>query len=161
MSQSPHALFVIACPGCRATIAADRSLVGGPAQCPLCADRFRVPDPGPERPARAQQQADPQATSDAASLSPAVAAAHTAAQGPTAATASVAAPRPDERATVHPAGARPTEGLEPAEAPAGLRRRASARERARRRSRRTLVIMLGGITILLVLAAVLGRRPRR
>lgn len=58
----PAGLFVIACPVCRATLAAGGSLRGRDACCPLCAGVFRVPgrpgpadaDPSPGRPGLAE-----------------------------------------------------------------------------------------------------------
>lgn len=154
MSRTP-ALFAVACPGCRATVAVDRGLVGEAARCPVCPAVFVVPDPGPappaerERPAAAESRAAGEAQ---------------AAPAGAAATPEATAVRPDEPADER-AGRGPAEEALPRHLGADVGgppgRRPVRDERSRRRSRRTLVLMVGGITLLMVLAVTLGRRPRR
>lgn len=157
MSHAPEQLFAVACPGCRSTVAVDRGLVGEAARCPLCAADFLVPDPGPAPPA---ERVPPSTPADRArDVIPA----------PTASIAAAAPPEATRSRLVPPADDQP--GRAPREEPlphpvgadveAAPGRRRAKDERSRRRSRRTLVIMIGGITILLALAAMLGRRPRR
>jgi hypothetical protein len=157
MSLAPEQLFAVACPGCRATVAVDRGLVGDAARCPLCAAGFLVPDPGPAPPA--ERVSPPSPADRAHDVIPAPAASGAAAAPPEAAPARLVPPADDqpgraprEEPLPHPVGA---------DVGAAPDRRLAKDERSRRRSRRTLVIMIGGITILLALAATLGRRPRR
>ena len=130
--------FAVACPSCRATVGVDRSLVNEPARCPLCGGTFRVPDPGPIRPTRstAPRPKDP---------TPAPAT-----DAPQPAPREVAPQR--QQSTVRPT---------PARDDAGERARQAAQERARRRSRRTIIVLLMGIAILVVLAMSLARGGRR
>jgi hypothetical protein len=156
MSTAPEHLFAVACPMCRATVGVDRGLAGEAARCPLCQAGFLVPSPGPVRPA--ERPRPPAPTEAGGGL-------EAAATGATAPASSVAA-----ETAVPPIDGRPVRAAyqetlprhvgDDAGSPPG-RGRHTADERSRRRSRRTLVIMIGGITILLVLAALLGRRPRR
>jgi hypothetical protein len=154
MSTAPEHLFAVACPMCRATVGVDRGLAGEAARCPLCQAGFLVPSPGPDAPA--ERPRPPAPTEAGGGL---------AATGATAPAPSVAA-----EPAVPPIDERPVRAAHEETLPRHVgddagsppdRGRRTADERSRRRSRRTLVIMIGGITILLVLAALLGRRPRR
>lgn len=141
MSRTETRPFAVACPGCRATIGVERTLVGAPARCPLCGDGFQVPDPGPVASARTGSR---RAVETAPAPSPAAAAA------PQAGAAEGAARSP--RSVERPAAAR--DGT-------SERTRLLAQERARRRARRSIVILLGGISILVVLTLALARGRRR
>ena len=134
--------FAVACPSCRATVGVDRSLVNEPARCPLCSGTFRVPDPGPIRPTRSTAPR-PRDTTPAPAASPA-------ADAPPPAPREVAPQRQQSTG-------RPT----PARDDAGERARQAAQERVRRRTRRTIIVLLMGIAILVVLALSLARGGRR
>lgn len=154
MTRTPE-LFAVACPGCRATVAVDRGLVGEEARCPVCPAVFVVPDPGPVPPAERERPG---------AAEPRVAGGAQAAPVAPAAAPEAAAVRSDESADER-AGHGPSEGVLPrhlgADTAGPSGRRLVRDERSRRRTRRTLVLMIGGITLLLVLAVTLGRRPRR
>ena len=134
--------FAVACPSCRATIGVDRSLVNEPARCPLCGGTFRVPDPGPIRPTRSTAPR-PRDTTPTPAASPAA-----------------DAPQPAPR-EVAPQRQQSTGSLTSARDDAGERAREAAQERVRRRSRRTIIVLLMGIAILVVLALSLARGGRR
>jgi hypothetical protein len=121
--------------------------VGKAAQCPLCAAGFLVPDPGPAPPT---ERVWPPSPSDRA---------RDRIPAPAAAPARLVPSADDQAGRVPRDEALPRPVA--ADAGAALGRRVTHDERSRRRSRRRLVIMIGGISILLVLAATLGRRPRR
>lgn len=128
--------FAVACPACRATVGVGRDLVGSAASCPLCAANFRVPDPGPvpsdePAPCGERQPAAP-------------------------------APVPDDRPTSAVASLPTLQVEQPPRripGPDGMieLRRLSPEEKARRRLRRNLVLVVCGVAILLVLAATLAR----
>lgn len=134
--------FAVACPGCRATVGVARSLVNEPARCPLCGGTFRVPDPGPIRPTRSTAP-QPRDATPAPAASPA---------------ADAPPPAPRE---VAPQRQQPTGRPTPARDDAGERARLAAYDRARRRTRRTIIVLLVGIAILVVLALSLARGGRR
>jgi len=134
--------FAVACPSCRATIGVERSLVNEPARCPLCGGTFRVPDPGPIRPTRSTAPR-PRDTTPAPAASP-----------------PAGAPQPAPR-EVAPQRQQSTGRPTPARDDAGERARQAAQERVRRRSRRTIIVLLMGSAILVVLALSLARGGRR
>lgn len=139
MSTSPEVIpFAVACPGCRATVGVGSDLIEQIACCPLCGGAFRVPDPGPLP-----------ATEPATTPSAAAATDHSA----------TAPPDSDPDGTAAPAPLRlqpPTRRIAGPDGEIELRR-LSPEEKARRRVRRNLVLVIAGVTILLVLAAILAR----
>jgi len=140
MSVAEDELFAVACPACRATVAVGRGLSGEEAGCPLCGQPFIVPDPGPAP--GSMSAPEPVASRPAAPPAQAPSAGPAAAQAPSA--------RPAAPAAVKPPPERPRQ-------PAGR----AAGARAQTRSRRNLLIMLCGIGILVVLAALLSSRTGR
>jgi len=141
-------LFAIACPRCAAALAVSDDRVGAVAGCPVCQSSFLVPEP--ELPPPPVHQA---VTTEDTS-------------------------RPDDPVwremapTLAEAAAQPAErhrGLEfrepvsrlETEAGAVELRRLSAEEKRLRRSRRNIVMLLVGATILIVLTALLGREPKK
>ncbi len=135
MSTSPDVtLFAVACPGCRATVGVGSDLIEQIACCPLCGGAFRVPDPGP-LPATTPSEA---AATDHSAMSPTDSA-------------------PDGTAAPAPLRLQPpTRRIAGPDGEIELRR-LSPEEKARRRVRRNLVLVIAGVTILLVLAAILAR----
>ncbi len=148
-AASEPELFAVACPQCAAALAVSDDLVGTVAGCPVCQASFLVPEPELPPPPPAPQ-------APVANASPAVADPVWREMAPTLAEA---AAQPVERN-------RDLEFREPVstletETGAVELRRLSAEEKQLRRSRRNIVMLLVGTTILIVLTAILGREPTK
>jgi hypothetical protein len=160
-------LMAVACPACFGALAVGTDLAGLPADCPLCGSGFRVPPlampsstrpvqppagtasnatqthrpaPGREQPSRPRgtvRQEEPAAAASAATLD-----AVSGMQEPQA--DSGLAFREPVRTVGSGAGAIVLRQLSPA-------------ERAARRTRRNLVMLVGGVSILLTIVLLLGR----
>ncbi len=139
MSTSPDVtLFAVACPGCRATVGVGSDLIEQIACCPLCGGAFRVPDPGPLPASEPATPPSETVATDRSVMLP-----------PDSVADGAAAPAP---LRLQP----PTHRIAGPDGEIELRR-LSPEEKARRRVRRNLVLVIAGVTILLVLAAILAR----
>lgn len=133
----PEPLIAIACPGCGVAVAVGVAFLGQAAECPLCGSGFRVPSPDlstPQLPSTPNLPATPQlpATPNL----------------PSAIQAKLAF---DEPVTTVGSG----------DATIPLRRLTPA-EKASRRARRNLIMMLVGVSILMAIVLLLGtKRPSR
>ena len=189
--SSPHApdgpadsqpLLAVACPTCFGAVAVGEELFGGPADCPLCGGGFHVPRPtvsaSPQRPSgqtpvapAARRSADAATGRRTTWDAPPTEAQATAAATSAAVSATPAAQDSSDEPAPEPA--------EPSDAVGGgyrfrepvltvgsgddvvALRRLSPEEKSRRRTRRTLVIMLVGVSILLSIVLTLGRKRQK
>lgn len=158
-------LVAVACPACFGAIAVGPDLLGQAAECPVCGRGFQVPLPGiadaPPRPAAADGTATQPARSRRKHLP------DTTPEPP---------PDPAER----PVTADPFAEPQPQAAPAAelqfaepvrtvgsgdqaiTLRRLTPEEKAVRRARRNLIMMLTGVSILMAIVLLLGtKRTRR
>ena len=139
MHLQPDALFVVACPVCRGQVAATGSICGRDACCPLCANLFRVPFPPAAATAPRSEAAPPSSASGPATLG----------EDWGGVIEKLAPPRrqppADEIAFREPVRTVQVRG-EVLEI-----RRLSPEERRARRMRRTLVLIVVGVSILLAI----------
>lgn len=132
----PEPLIAIACPGCSVAVAVGVAFLGQAAECPLCGNGFRVPSTDfstPQLPATPNVPATPQLPAT-----------------------------PDLPATIKAELAfdEPVTTVGSGDATITLRRLTPA-EKASRRTRRNLVMMLVGVSILMAIVLLLGtKRPR-
>ncbi len=132
----PEPLLAVACPTCFGAIAVGSELLGRPAECPLCGQGFLLPVAGvadaPQQPSAASPAASPAADAPAANAP----AAELQFQEPVRTVVSR-----DQVITL---------------------RRLTSEEKALRRTRRNLVMMLGGVSILMAIVLLFGtKRPKR
>lgn len=137
-------LFAVACPRCAAAIAVSDDLVGSAAGCPICQATFLVPEPEPPSapPPTADEAAPPAADPAWRDMAPTLAEA-------------VAAPMERHRDLEF---REPVSMVETEDGTLELRR-LSDEEKRLRRSRRNVIMLLVGTTILIGLTALLGREP--
>lgn len=129
----PEPLIAIACPGCSVAVAVTAAFLGQAAECPLCGSGFRVPSPSPDL---STPQLPSTRNLPATTDFPATIKAELAF---------------DEPVTTVGSG----------DATITLRRLTPA-EKASRRTRRNLVMMLVGVSILMAIVLLLGtKRPSR
>lgn len=183
-------LLAVACPTCFAAIAVGADLFGGPADCPLCGGGFNVPlkaappppaaAPGSRPPAEA---ATPAAAAQAATHSPSAATASMPTHSPVpvlAPTPAGAAPLTGGATATTLAGGHedPVAAAASPTAPSSelafhepvMRvgsgdnvielRRLTPEEKAQRRARRNVVMLLLGVSILMAIVLSLGRSRR-
>ncbi|MFM1995842.1 MAG: hypothetical protein RLZZ111_229 [Planctomycetota bacterium] len=159
-------LVAVACPSCFAALAVGTDLAGLPADCPLCGGGFRVPPlevpaaarspassatsvPDTAPPHRADRRIEPARPRDVVPQ----------AMAPASADASVARettlrePQPESELAVR----EPVRTVGSGDGAIVLRRLSPA-ERAARRTRRNLVMLVGGVSILLTIVLLLGRK---
>jgi len=129
-----ESLLAVACPSCHAALAVASDLVGAAARCPLCAKGFRVPTPDAQPPLPAA----PRTGLDAVvpDLAP--------------------APQPADRGMQF---AEPVKTIATADGVIELRR-LTPEERAARRARRNLIMLLAGVGILIAIVLILGTKGR-
>jgi hypothetical protein len=137
LEPDAESLLAVACPRCHAALAVGSDLIGATARCPQCGKAFLVPEPEPDRPA------EPPARSGLDALVPDLPAAD-----------AVASANPELQF------AEPVEEIETARGVIQLRR-LTPQERAARRSRRNLLMLLGGISILTGIVLSFSRRSSR
>ena len=166
----PEPLLSVACPTCFGAIAVGAELLGQAAECPLCGHGFRVPLPGivdvPWQPA----SAGPAAGSPSAEPSPRrrKRRRETAPTPPPHEPAGHSGPE-DSSAEPQPRAASETElqFQEPVRTVGRgdqmiTLRRLTPEEKAVRRARRNLIMMMTGLSILMAIVLLLGtRRPKR
>lgn len=136
-ASRPEPLIAIACPGCSVAVAVGVVFLGQAAECPLCGSGFRVPSPDP-----GTQQLPATSNVPAAPQLPAT---------------------PDSPAAMRPRLAfdEPVTTVSSGDAIIPLRRLTPA-EKASRRTRRNLIMMLVGVSILMAIVLLLGtKRPSR
>jgi hypothetical protein len=133
----PEPLLAVACPTCFGAIAAGSELLGHPAECPLCGQGFLLPVAGVADAPRQPPAASPAAASPAADAPAADApAAELQFQEPVRTVVSG-----DQVITL---------------------RRLTSEEKALRRTRRNIVMMLAGVSILMAIVRLFGtKRPKR
>lgn len=141
-------LFAVACPRCAAALAVSDDLVGAAANCPVCQATFLVPEPElPPPPPASRGTAADGATTPVdpvwREMSPMLA---------------EAAAQPAERHR-NLEFREPVSTLETEDGTVELRR-LSDEEKRLRRSRRNIIMLLVGTTILIVLTAILGREQK-
>jgi hypothetical protein len=160
-------LVAVACPACFGALAVGSDLAGQPADCPLCGGGFRVPPLAQSSTARSTSLA-PESAPDASPSRQPDRQRESRQRG--AARQDAAAPAPSATATFD-------EGMvarsPEADAELAVRepvltvgsgageivlRRLSPAERAARRTRRNLVMLVGGVSILLTIVLLLGRK---
>jgi hypothetical protein len=161
-------LVAVACPSCFAALAVGTDLAGLPADCPLCGGGFRVPPlevPAAPRdampPTRAVADAAPGRRPDRTSetarprdvVPQATAAAAPRADLSVAPETSLQEPQPESELAVR----EPMRTVGSGDGAIVLRRLSPA-ERAARRTRRNLVMLVGGVSILLTIVLLLGRK---
>ena len=147
----PEPLLAVACPTCFGAIAAGSELLGHPAECPLCGQGFLLPVAGvadaPRQPPAASPAASPAADSPAAD-----------------------SPAADSPAADAPAADAPAAKLQFQEPVRTVLsgdqvitlRRLTSEEKALRRTRRNVVMMLAGVSILMAIVLLFGtKRPKR
>jgi hypothetical protein len=171
----PEPLQAVACPTCFGAIAVGPELLGQPAECPLCGSGFRVPVGGvvnsPRQPAAASPTSDAPATRREDSTRKQRRAAPQELQAPQepAAPDQVDPPSQDSFAELQPS-AKPAAELqfqEPVRTVVSgdqviTLRRLTSEEKAARRTRRNLVMMLAGVSILMAIVLLFGtKRPNR
>lgn len=166
----PEPLLAVACPACFGAIAVGAELLGQAAECPLCGRGFRVPLPAVPDSPRPTASSDPAAGDQT--------------------TQPVARPRKRRRDTTpEPPSHEPVIGpvpddafaaSQPQAAPAAelqfqepvrtvvsgdqviTLRRLTPQEKASRRARRNLIMMLAGVSILMAIVLLFGtKRPKR
>lgn len=142
MSSAPaesaaESLLAVACPTCHAALCVATDLVGRAARCPNCGKGFLVPEPQPV----AAVPEPPRTGLDAAvpDLPPA---------------AGAAAVNPEMQFT------EPVRQIVTDEGVITLRRLTPA-EKAARRARRNLVMLLSGVAILMAIVFIFGRKKSR
>jgi hypothetical protein len=165
----PEPLLAVACPTCFGAIAVGHELLGQPADCPLCGTGFRVPAqtvadaprPSPLASSTADAPAPRQETPPRKQR-------HAPPQQPT--PSDLAAPLPEDSAAESmpsPAPAAELQFQEPVRTVVSgdqviTLRRLTPEEKAARRTRRNLVMMLSGVSILMAIVLLLGtKRPKR
>lgn len=132
--MTSESLLAVACPNCHAALAVSVDLVGAAAQCPLCAKGFLVPTAQPQ----AQAPAGPRTGLDAVV--------------------------PD----LPPVGQPVDKGMQFAEPVKTIvtedgvveLRRLTPEERAARRARRNLIMLLFGVGLLLTIVLIFGTKHR-
>ncbi|MFM8890394.1 MAG: hypothetical protein ACKOTB_02015 [Planctomycetia bacterium] len=176
-SAADQPLLAVACPTCFGMIAVGEELFGEPADCPVCGSGFRVPRqtvsahpkrPSDPRPADSQPRgsADGAANRRSRRESPRRESTPAAPSSQTGSTPLAGSPAaPEAVADSAPGGdyqfREPVRTVGVGDEAVELRR-LSPEEKARRRSRRTFIIMLAGVSILLSIVLTLGRkRPKR
>ena len=165
----PEPLQAVACPTCFGAIAVGAELLGQPAECPLCGSGFRVPVAGvadaPRQPPAPSPTPDAPATQRESSARKQRRAAP---QEPTA-PAPVGPPPQDSLAEPQPSSA-PAPELQFQEPVRTVisgdqvitLRRLTPEEKAARRTRRNIVMMLAGVSILMAIVLLFGtKRPKR
>ena len=161
----PDPLLAVACPTCFGAIAVSADLRGESAECPLCGGGFRVPlpyasiQPSPaSAPAqhvkrRRKSKPDAQPLTSPTDRQPA----------PDSASDSVPPGEPPQPAANDDADAmrfrEPVRTIGSGDRVIELRR-LSPEEKASRRGRRNLVMLLSGLSILMVIVLLLGRKRR-
>ena len=168
----PEPLLAVACPTCFGAIAVGTDLLGQAAECPLCGGGFHVPLPGVADAPRTPAQATPSAPTGG----PAVEPSERSRKQPRDTT-----PEPPTHTPFsQPAPESPAAELEPRSAPrAELQfeepvrtvgsgdqvitlRRLTPEEKAVRRARRNLIMMVTGVSILMAIVLLLGtKRTKR
>ena len=165
----PEPLLAVACPTCFGAIAVGSDLLGRPAECPLCGDGFRVPVAGvadaPRQPPAASPtpEASPPRREDSSRNH------RPAARPEPAAPDFVAASPQDSLAELQPS-AKPAGELqfrEPVRTVVSgdqviTLRRLTPEEKATRRARRNVVMMIAGVSILMAIVFLFGtKRTKR
>ena len=160
-SAASEPLLAVACPTCFGAVAVGAKLFGLAADCPLCGQGFLVPTKA------AAVSAAPQAAPAASSAAPAAPAASSAEHPWPQAGASV----PDGTLAEHATAAEDA-AVAPDLVPMRFRdpvvtvgsgenvvelRRLSPEEKARRRTRRNVIMLLTGLSILMAIVLTLGR----
>lgn len=173
-SAADQPLLAVACPTCFGAIAVGEELFGEPADCPVCGSGFRVPrqtvSANPKRPT-GTRPVDPQPRGTADGAAGRRSAREATDSAPAAAPAAISAPiadSPDATEAVSdsaPGGEyrfrEPVRTVGVGDEAVELRR-LSPEEKSRRRTRRTFIIMLTGVSILMSIVLTLGRkRPKR
>lgn len=135
--QPAATLLAVACPTCHAALCVGADLIGLAAGCPQCGKGFRVPEPR-------QQAAEPP---------------------PPRSGLDAAVPDLPQAATAPPVNpemqfAEPVRELVTEDGVIQLRR-LTPEEKAARRARRNLVMLLSGITILMAIVFIFGRKKQR
>jgi hypothetical protein len=144
---APEPLLAIACPWCHAALAVTADLCGHPSRCPLCAGCFLAPRP-PVEPAE-----PPPATPSADPDSP---------QWPTLTADSAVA---EAASASRPRGE--LEFVEPVKTVGSgantiQLHRLTPEEKAARRARRNLVLLVAGVSLLMAVVLIFGtKRPKR
>lgn len=133
----PEPLIAIACPGCGVAVAVTAAFLGQAAECPLCGSGFRVPSPNigtPQLPSTPNLPATPHVP---------------------------ATPHFPATIKAELAFDEPVTTVGSGDATITLRRLTPA-EKASRRTRRNLIMMLVGVSILMAIVLLLGiKRPSR
>lgn len=165
----PEPLHAVACPACFGAIAVGPELLGQPAECPLCSSGFRVPvagvaDAPHQLPAASStRDAPPRREDSARRQRQAAPPLEPAAPDP------IATPPQDAQAELQPSAA-PVAELqfqEPVRTVVSgdqviTLRRLTPEEKAARRTRRNLIMMLGGVSILMAIVLLFGtKRSKR
>jgi hypothetical protein len=165
----PEPLLAVACPTCFGAIAVGSELLGRPAECPLCGSGFRVPAAALDAPPRQPPAASPKPE---ASPSPREDSPRKRRSSPQ------PQPASPDLAAVSPQD--PLAELEPSAQPAGelqfqepvrtvvsgdqviTLRRLTPEQKAARRTRRNVVMMIAGVSILMAIVLLFGtKRSKR
>jgi len=164
-------LHAIACPLCFGALAVTADLLGQPAECPVCGGGFRVPVPAVDAAPRLPPTATAAGRQSAADHEPRPDRSRRGPRPESRPPDPIDRPSPPFSAPSQddsPAIAAPTpmQFAEPAATVAsgdtGIPlRRLSPEERAARRARRNLLMMITGISILLSIVLLLGTKPTK
>jgi len=165
----PEPLLAVACPTCFGAIAVGSELLGHPAECPLCGQGFLLPLAGVADAPRQPPAASPTADAPAPLREPHPRKQRRASpQEPVA--NDVANPPPDhapEESQAPKAPAAELQFQEPVRTVVSgdqviTLRRLTPEEKALRRTRRNVVTMLAGVSILMAIVLLFGtKRPKR
>ena len=165
----PEPLLAVACPTCFGAIAVGSELLGHPAECPLCGQGFLLPVAGVADTPRQPPAASPTADAPAPVREPHPRKQrHAPPQEPVA--NDVASPPPERAPDESQAQKAPAAELqfqEPVRTVVSgdqviTLRRLTSEEKALRRTRRNVVMMLCGISILMAIVLLFGtKRPKR
>ena len=168
-SAASEPLLAVACPTCFGAVAVGAELFGLAADCPLCGQGFLVPMKAAA--VSAAPQAAPSASSAASSAAPAAPAASSATPSAEHAGPLAGASVPDGTLAEHATAAEDA-AVAPDLVPMRFRdpvvtvgsgenvvelRRLSPEEKARRRTRRNVIMLLTGLSILMAIVLTLGR----
>jgi hypothetical protein len=172
----PEPLQAVACPVCFGAVAVSQDLLGQAAECPLCRSGFRVPLPGlsvspPQASAASAAGSSPhkpRLLPRTRSMTPAGATDLKPPQEriPTASSEPVRLTQPEDATDEPQAAAAEMHFHEPVRTVGSgdhvvTLHRLTAEEKAVRRSRRNLVMLLGGVSILMTIVLLLGTKPTK
>lgn len=162
-------LVAVACPACFGALAVGTDLAGLPADCPLCGSGFRVPSlalpstPQPSYPRARTEDESPQKHRPAAERELSSRPQETARQEQPAVASSAGSTLDSAAAWQKPQADSGLAVREPVRTVGSgdgtiVLRQLSPAERAARRTRRNLVMLVGGVSILLTIVLLLGRK---